>query len=735
MRNKLLVFACICLCTAAAAQTGSHAVYVADPRIHVHKLQGVTTLLVDSLNRFSHADVISGKLDARFQPVTSQKEMFEPGKNYWLRFSIAGTAAFNNWWLMLTSADRLGDYAQHQQMDVYQVMNGDLMWMSKGGMFVPRAERAVKEIPAINRVYFSMITGDTQVVYVRVYDKFGESSPVPTIELRRSDTPVPPSPSSIDFVIGSSVMMTLSILSLVFFFFVRDKAYLFFSGYSLFLALHYQVLNPSIPLIDLLIPEHPHLISLLWTILTMGSIVFFLLFGRSFISLPRLSKKTDTLLKWFIGVWIAVTVADMLVLHFFGSQFVNRVFIFMLFVLMFVFMVRMAFFKNILARLFVAGALWLTVFFILGRLWNDGLWLPVNPWFTGQFGQLLIYCFGLAYKIRLNEQAKAEADHIKDVDQIKSRFFANISHEFRTPLTLIRGPLQQIEEQAAGRKEDTHVSVPRHKIKIMRRHTDRLLELVNQLLDLSRLDSGKMKLQVGKGDVVQVLKALAASFESMAERKQIHYHLHFTEQSRIAFFDRDKLEKIVTNLLGNAFKYTPEKGSVALIVETDEQRLRLSVEDSGPGIAKKELDKVFDRFYQSEGNESKGTGIGLALVKELTDLYRGQISVSSDPGKGSRFRVSLPVDIASFKEDELYYKVEESETQASITNKEVATTPSIVTAKHANANLPLLLVVEDNTDLRDLIVEIVHKEYQVIEAVNGKEGYDKAVQEIPDLVI
>lgn len=233
-------------------------------------------------------------------------------------------------------------------------------------------------------------------------------------------------------------------------------------------------------------------------------------------------------------------------------------------------------------------------FSILGILWNQGVAVPFNPWPIGQMGQLFFYSFALAYKIRLNERARAEADRIKDMDAIKSRFFANISHEFRTPLTLIQAPLQQIEE---GTKEkDGETTVPVRHLKTMRRNTDRLLELVNQLLDLSKIDSGKMKLQVIKGDVLQLLKALTSSFESMAERKGIHYHVHFSEQTEIVFFDKDKLEKIVSNLLTNAFKYTPEQGTVSADVDIEENRLRFSVEDNGLGIPKKNLIKYLTAF-------------------------------------------------------------------------------------------------------------------------------------------
>ncbi len=244
-----------------------------------------------------------------------------------------------------------------------------------------------------------------------------------------------------------------------------------------------------------------------------------------------------------------------------------------------------------------------------------------------------------------------------------------------------------------------------------------------------------MKLQVIKGDVLQMLKVLIASFESMAERKGIHYQTHFPEQTMIAFFDKDKLDKIVCNLLGNALKYTPEQGTVSVFIETEEDRLRISVEDSGSGIPKKELDKVFDRFYQVEGTEDKGSGIGLALVKELVDLYRGQISVSSEPGKGSRFKVSLPLDKNAFKENEIVYGEWKDSHQALVNELISKNEENTFIQKTASLQLPLLLIVEDNADLRSFICETVQHHFQVMQAANGKEGLEKAITEIPDIVV
>lgn len=485
MRPILLLITGFFITTVAAAQTGSHSVYVADPRTNIHRLQEVTTVLFDSLNKHTPEEVTSGSLDKLFTPAMEYQNPMHARKTYWIRVRIAATSAFNGWQLMLVSSNRPShDYAQHEEADFFQLLNGHVISRSKGGTYTPASERSIKAVPAINRVLFSMAPGDTQTIYVRIYNQWGKYAPLPTIELRSSEMPVPSPAISTDLTVASTTMLTLSVLSLVFFFFVRDKAYLFFSGYTLFLGLHYHVLNPTVPLISMFMPEHPHFISYLWRILTMGSFIFFLLFSRSFIPLSRLSKKTDTLLKWFIVFWGIVALAGLGTMYFSGNDFLDTGIFFVLFAGMLAFVIRIAFFKNVLARIFVTGALWLTVFTILGGLWSDGMPFPVNPWLTGQMGQLLIYCIGLAYKIRLNEKAKAEADHIKELDEIKSKFFANISHEFRTPLTLIRGPLQQIEEQSSNNAGDTTVNVPRNKIRVMRRHTDRLLELVNQLLDL-----------------------------------------------------------------------------------------------------------------------------------------------------------------------------------------------------------------------------------------------------------
>ncbi len=326
----------------------------------------------------------------------------------------------------------------------------------------------------------------------------------------------------------------------------------------------------------------------------------------------------------------------------------------------------------------------------------------------------------------LAEMEHAEAEKLRHLDKVKNSFFANISHEFRTPLTLMIGPLKQMEQ---GKMDEDS---SKKYMKMMRHNGERLLHLINQMLDLSKLESGKLGLQVSKTDITGLLKATVYSFNSMAEQKQVNYHTHFPEHEIIGWVDKDKFQKIITNLLSNAFKFTPENGSVSVDVENGDKRIRITVGDSGPGIPKEQLDKIFDRFYQVEGTEG-GTGIGLSLVKELVQLHKGQISVSSDTGRGASFRFSIPVAREFYSDEDV-----------EISGKETVTAMAAPTAGYAeeevkeaigDSSLPTVLIVEDNTDLQQFISDTIKKEFNVALAGNGKKGIEKALLLIPDLIV
>jgi signal transduction histidine kinase/DNA-binding response OmpR family regulator len=369
---------------------------------------------------------------------------------------------------------------------------------------------------------------------------------------------------------------------------------------------------------------------------------------------------------------------------------------------------------------------------------------------------VLLLFAGLAqyfrYRARLRrQQAEAQLEverqqrrYLEELGRSRSNFFANISHEFRTPLTLILGPLIKAQEQAplseqeAFDNDNPEIALPARHVAMMRLNAERLGRLIDQLLDLSRLESGGMKLQVSEGDVVSFVRAMVFSFESLAERRRIHYQTEFPQAGQMVFFDKDKLEKIIVNLLSNAFKHTAEHGRIFVKTVLEKGRLKVSVRDSGPGIPSAELDKIFERFYQVEGAVGMGAGIGLSLVKELVEIYRGQISVESAEGQGTTFKFSLPAASQSFHANEIVDvlpDVSRFQPEWGDAIEDFLPAESKAALASAYSNLPLLLVVEDNPDLRRFITEIMRGEYQVLTAADGEAGLEIALEKIPDLIL
>ncbi len=332
------------------------------------------------------------------------------------------------------------------------------------------------------------------------------------------------------------------------------------------------------------------------------------------------------------------------------------------------------------------------------------------------------------------ELQKTKAEHLSELDKIKTRFFANLSHEFRTPLTLIIAPLQ---DQLDHPDKD----VLRPKAEVMLRSASRLLTLINELLDLSKLEDGKLKLRVSEGDIVFFLNGIFQSFESLAEQKGLAMRFETNVSELVGFFDRDKLEKIFSNLCSNAFKFTKE-GSVGVRLEAEgsaQKRLRVVIEDTGIGIPAEQQQNIFDRFYQVESSYARryqGTGIGLALVKELIELHRGTISVESEEGKGARFTIELPIAREAYSNDERAEAVEEIKegVRIAIEKKRVKKKDDKSKAVKKASSCDVVLIVEDNPDVCAYIAEQL-EEFQVIKAENGALGVERAKEIVPDLIV
>jgi DNA-binding response OmpR family regulator/two-component sensor histidine kinase len=288
-------------------------------------------------------------------------------------------------------------------------------------------------------------------------------------------------------------------------------------------------------------------------------------------------------------------------------------------------------------------------------------------------------------------------------------------------------------------------------LSIIRRNAKRLQRLINQLLDISKLEMGKVRLQVSEGNLSEYIRSIILSFLSLAESKKINYKYDIPDIPGKVYFDQDKLEKVLTNLISNAFKFTPIGGEIdvkVLCLSPDDQDLpefiEISVRDSGIGIPADQISKIFDRFYQVSGSDTReheGTGIGLSLVRELIDIYRGTINVESEPGKGSLFKVRLPVSRRYFQTDEIIETVEATVGTIKYQPPDIIEDISVAEEIHAepaslkDSERPVILIAEDNADLRKYISRNLKDEYQVLEAENGRNGLAVAIDEIPDLVI
>ena len=442
---------------------------------------------------------------------------------------------------------------------------------------------------------------------------------------------------------------------------------------------------------------------------------------------------------------------------------------------------------------------------------NNGVWneegtalkiIITPPWWLTNLAYICyVILFGLAViaslriytgRLKLKQQMAMkdfEAEKLREVDTLKSRFFANISHEFRTPLTLIMGPVKQLLSSEIR-------ETVKNQYKIILRSSDRLLGLINQILDLSKLESGKMQLQTSKTDIVPFVKGLVLSFCSLAETRKITLKVEIKEKECIGYIDRDKAEKIITNLLSNAFKFTPEGGEITVNVKIPNSKheilnkfqipnpklrvtsyqlpvtnskspstrhsspvtrhdfIEISISNTSPFIPKEQLDKLFDRFYQADSTYKKdgeGSGIGLALTKELVEACHGEIRVQCN-GIGSNaqtiFTVVLPIGKEHLKPEEIAEEFAENERKTDFplrrgTKGDVALQHSYEEIDKSEDKLlsktiityPLLLIVEDNPDVTHYIRSFMETDYRILTAENGAIGLKKALKEYPDLII
>jgi len=394
---------------------------------------------------------------------------------------------------------------------------------------------------------------------------------------------------------------------------------------------------------------------------------------------------------------------------------------------------------------------------------SDGVWSEnyksilvtiLAPWWRSDWAYIMyvLIIIGGVYSIRRIEMNRSrlrnelkmrefEANKQRELENLKSRFFANLSHEFRTPLTLIRGPIEELINKKAGDNQLEYYQ-------LIQRNSEKLQELIDQLLELTQLENAAIPLKAKQENLTSLLRGLLYSFESLAKEKDIKMSFNSQLEKITCWIDRDKLEKIINNLLSNAFKFTPTDGSIYLSVtkqiKDEKEFAEVKIADTGIGIPVDKIKNIFDRFYQIDDSSRKkygGSGIGLALVKELVDLHKWEIEVQSELGKGTVFYLRIPLSESYLTETEKVSDEGKKESDTLIEaysdadNFEKEVEQEIEEKQRLLDAKPLILVVEDSEDVRSYLTGLLKNDYRINEAADGEDGIKKSTEVMPDLII
>jgi len=396
---------------------------------------------------------------------------------------------------------------------------------------------------------------------------------------------------------------------------------------------------------------------------------------------------------------------------------------------------------------------------------NSGVWeqscreliIKITPpfWKTAYAYFLYVFIFSLLLfwiwkrirnKIEIKHQLELdtiENNKQEELQNLKLDFFTNISHEFRTPLTLIKGPLGFLQKKELhSLKQETYDE----QLKLIKKNSDYLLRLVNQLLDFRKLNQGKTTLVMRNSDIVHFIKEVCEPFQFLVHKKNINFTLHSSTNTIHSWFDHDALEKIINNLLSNAYKFTPKNGKIDLYVSEQNNQVVIKVIDSGIGISKNKINTIFERYYTKKDknqNNATGMGIGLVFTKNLVEMHQGKIQVISTKNKGSEFVISIPMhkqaylgipEILCKSNNKKDLEITSYETEALVIDINNDSTNQNISNNGSN-DLPVLLVVDDNKDIRNFIKYSLEDQYKIYEAKNGLEGFELAIKILPNIII
>ncbi len=750
----------LCLiCLSAAKLLSAQDVYQIDAQYPVHALDNHLQIYPDPDGRLGVNDIIN---DSSLNYLTRDAlpRHLDPRKVYWGKIKVVTDDSLIGWTLHLEDKyfKDMAWIRGNGKVDVYAFNEDQSLFHKRSGGNYPQSQREIPIPYNQNSINLELPAGQTVTLYIRIESIIGGIPPFFNLSLRAPEYEFY-HPYINYHIFFRSFLFGICFITLLYhllqYIYLRESIFLWFCLWLGVCTLTQALANDYTS--DFLTGDFWKHRFTVWTAVSNCILFTFWFFGRSFINSKDKFPALDKIIlvyTWALGAEIIVTVLSV-ISHpekiYFGIIGHHYQWIIGSSILGLGLAIYIASRKDPFARYFGFGAIIATVAALLGGLWSERLIrLPFEPYSWGILLQIIAYSFGIAYRRQqmmkeavaeklAAQEAQSEIQRIMDLDEIKTRFFANISHEFRTPLSLIMGPINNAREAqpAVGSSKDAPVVLKPEAFAMIRRNARRLQNLVDQLLDLSKAEGGHMQLKLTRGDLIRFIRSVVFSFQSLAERQNISLNTSFPKELDEACYDKDKLEKILTNLLSNAFKYTPSGGAVTVTVQFDEEYYSIEVSDTGSGVGKSDLKRIFERFYRVEGSEKKGSGIGLALTKELVDLHNGQISVSSVLGEGTTFKTRLPYTLKGLPESavsafgETLEKIETPGEIPLMKNQEQVVNKAVMQTD----DLPVVLVVEDNDDLRSFIEEILRDHYKVLAAVDGMQGERMAFEHIPDIII
>ncbi|MEZ4849923.1 MAG: ATP-binding protein [Bacteroidia bacterium] len=678
-----------------------------------------------------------------FQPLASIKS-FDSKLAHWGRLRLHNKTGYSGSWVI--SPDWETGVKRNGFVDFYFIFDGntDSIITKHTGRSLPYSQKeGIAKVFPNNQVRLDLSTDQEVEVFIKIsqYDRKNPTFKVVLQDIliwKEADQNM----RNIIHAFFQGIVWIMIFYALMNFWSQKNATYFYYGLFLLSTSIYF--LYVSGVLYETLLREYPKTSDYAWILASNFLAIGYFEFSRQFLKTRESIPKADKVGIIFIRALMVLTILEFIYINITHNQFLLNKFNNLIILLEVTFALIISIFYNRKALGSARVFMWATLWIVIGGY--TGVLLDFLNVFQDYMVivlfffvlQILTFSWGLGYRTYQTKKhafkEKLRADHAKELIELKNKFFADITHEFRSPISiilwnityLIKNNLKEIKDQLPVKFDAIY------------RNSQKLLDLVNKILDLTKLQEKAIVLNPRAGELTQFVQAIAASFETAAHTKNIQFEAKRPESELWTLFDPDNLKSIIANLLSNALKYTPEGGKISFVFSTEKQNNQefaiIQVKDNGPGILEEDLPRLFERFYQSQNNPSQegGTGIGLALVKGQVELIHGEVKAENNPDGGALFTVKWPFErVPKPEPSEVSTEAETIETPVWPTQSALPSTKP----KLSDHELPIALLIEDNHDIIIYLKSILSPLYQVYVARNGAEGIDIAKKLVPDIII